>query len=137
MPLHMSLLSGEYLTTANLPVDSKLTCGMSTDYSWLSLAIPDSYWPPTTTHNYNCPSTQLVASLYTPSREHIENTAINNSSNVALPIHCYGNLFIELLPGYNCLFWFHYSGLQPSCHSIFMFMELSVLQKVCFVFNMV
>jgi hypothetical protein len=35
-----------------------------------------------------------------------------------LHIHYHGNVFIKLLPSSGCLLGLHYSGLQPSCHSI-------------------
>jgi hypothetical protein len=41
----------------------------------------------------------------------------NNSSLVASPVCCRGNLFIEPLPSNGRLFRLHYSAFKVSCHS--------------------
>jgi hypothetical protein len=36
-----------------------------------------------------------------------------------LPIRCRGNMFIELFPSYERLFWLNYSGFRASCHIMY------------------
>jgi hypothetical protein len=91
----------------------RTACQLFPQLNWIDISSQSSLQSSTALSTTKPQLSSFITTLHGPNRKH----RFQQFLYCCLRIRCRGNLFTNPLPS-NERLWFHYSGLQESCHSI-------------------